>query len=52
MSVRPVPSTSDAARATLGARACAPIHSIVPPATCTPCFVLTVRPSNTVTFEK
>ena len=46
--VLPSPSTSEAARATRGARACAPTHWIVPPATCTPCLVFRVRPSNTL----
>ena len=49
--VIPVPSTGLAASAVRGARVWAPTHSIAPSRTCTPCFVLTVLPSNSVTFE-
>ena len=49
VSVRPAPSTVSAARASRGARACAPTHWIAPSATRTPARCRTVRPSNSVT---
>jgi hypothetical protein len=47
-SVQPDASTTDAARATRGARACGPTHSIAPAPISTPVFARTRSPSNTV----
>ncbi len=49
--VLPRPSISSASRAERGARACAPTHATRPSSTSTPARCLTVRPSNSVTFE-